>query len=129
MFIEEDIFDFKPVGQALKNVREDRKITREKVAEKFDMDVRYLARIENEGVHPGFELFCALILMFDVPVDQYFFPDKPNTKSTRRRQIEKLMDGFDDADLIVMESTANGIVKASEARIDEIPSLAYTEDC
>lgn len=126
MFIEENIFDFKPVGQAIKNAREDRKITRESLAEKFDMDERYLARIENEGVHPGFELFCALVLMFDISVDQYFYPDRVPAKSTRRRKIESLMDSLDEEDLIIVEAAISGILKAAIARNNKTPSLTYT---
>lgn len=116
MFIKDNVFNFKPVGHAIKKARKARKITREKLAEKFDMDVRYLARIENEGINPGFALFYILVTMFDISVDQYFYPEKINTKSTTRRQIERIMDSFDEADLVIMETVAIGIYKSKEMR-------------
>ena len=107
-----DNFDFYPLGQAIKANRTKRKITREPLAEKLDITDRYLAQIENEGVNPGFELFYTLVAMFDISVDQYFYPDCAPAKSTRRRQIEAMIDRFDDTDLIIIEATANGISEA-----------------
>lgn len=112
MINENNGFDFYPLGQAIKDGRNKQKTTREALAEKLGINDRYLAQIENEGVNPGFELFYTLITMFGISVDQYFYPNRAPAKNTRRRQIEQLMDGFDEADLVVMESTANGICKA-----------------
>jgi hypothetical protein len=56
-----------------------------------------------------------LITLFDISVDQYVFPDKPVTRSTRRRQLDGLMNSLDEKDLIILEATAKGIVKAKAA--------------
>jgi hypothetical protein len=50
--------------------------------------------------------------MFDISVDQYLFPDKPIKRSTRRRQLDDLLDSLDEKDLIILEAAARGIIKA-----------------
>ena len=43
-----------------------------------------------------------------------FLPASDPAKSTRRRQLEKQLDNLSDKDLIIMESVADGIIKAKE---------------
>jgi len=105
-------FDFQAIGQAIKAAREGKGWTREYVAEMMDLAPRYIMSIENKGQHPSFQVFFELVTLFDISVDQYLFPDKPVERSTRRRQLDGLLDSLDDADLIVLEGTAQGIIKA-----------------
>lgn len=107
-------FDFTPIGQAIKEARETNGITREQLAEQLDYAARHIQSIENEGQHPSFQLFTQLVTMFDISVDQYIFPEKKSNKSTRRRQIDSLLDTLDDRELSVIEATANSLCKAKE---------------
>jgi transcriptional regulator with XRE-family HTH domain len=111
-------YDFKAIGQAIKDARENKGITREELAEKLDLAARYIMSVENQGQHPSFQVFYELITLFDISVDQYLFPDKPVEKSTRRRQFDSLLDTLSEKDLIVLEATAQGIVKAKAAEED-----------
>lgn len=54
---EPDVFDFMPIGQAIKKAREAQKMTREQLAELVDYCARHIQSIENEGQYPSFELF------------------------------------------------------------------------
>lgn len=54
-------FDFMALGQAIKNAREAKGITREQLAEILDLAPRHIQSIENEGQHPSFQLFVRLI--------------------------------------------------------------------
>jgi hypothetical protein len=49
-----------------------------------------------------------------VSVDEFFLPANDLVKSTRRLQVEKLMDDFTDKELMLMESLAKGINKYKE---------------
>ena len=71
--------------------------------------------VENQGQRPSFQVFYELITMFDISVDQYIFPDKPVKRSTRRRQLDGLMDSLGEKDLIVLEGTVHGLVKSKTA--------------
>jgi DNA-binding XRE family transcriptional regulator len=42
-------YDFKAIGQAIKDARENKGITREELAEKLDLAARYIMSVENQG--------------------------------------------------------------------------------
>ena len=107
-------FDFKPIGQAIKQARETRDMTREDLAEIIDYVPRHIQAIENEGQYPSFELFIQLVTMFDISIDEYIFPKKKAARSSIRRRVETLLDGLNDKDLIIIEATAKGICKSKE---------------
>jgi len=106
-----DIYDFSAFGQAIKKARENRGLTREKVAEIVDLAPRYILSIENTGQHPSLQKLYELVRLFDISVDEYFFPDKSRSKTTQRRQLESILDGLDDNDLNVVTATAKAIQK------------------
>jgi transcriptional regulator with XRE-family HTH domain len=108
-------FDFKPIGRAVKAVRESRGLTREQLAEVMELALRYIMSIENKGQHPSFQVFYKLVSMFDISVDRYLFPDSPAERSTRRRQLDGLLDSLDEKDYMILEATARGIMQAKTA--------------
>lgn len=110
-----DTFDFMALGQAIKKAREAKGMTREQLAEILDVAPRHIQSIENEGQYPSFSLFVRLITMFNISADQYLFADRRVEKSSLRRQIDSLLDTFEDRELIIIESTAKGICRAKES--------------
>lgn len=109
-----ETFNFMPIGQAIKKAREAREITREQLSEQLDITPRHLQSIENEGQHPSLQLFVQLITIFHISADQYIFSDKQIDKTSLRRQVDTLLDTFNDKELTVIEGTAKGICKAKE---------------
>ena len=107
-------FDFTPIGQAIKNARKAKGMTREQLARIVDYDPRHLQAIENEGQYPSLELFIQLVTMFDVSVDEYIFPNKEVKKSSVRRRLDAQLNRLDDRELSVIEATVNGLCKAKE---------------
>ena len=105
-----ETFDFMALGQAIKKAREARGITREQLADILNIAPRHIQSIENEGQYPSFQLFVRLITMFDISVDQYIFAEK----TTLRRQIDSILDTFEDKELTIIEGTAKAICKAKE---------------
>ena len=55
--------------------------------------------IENKGQHPSIQVLYDLVSLLDVSVDEFFLPHNDLTKSTRRLQVEKLLDNFTDKEL------------------------------
>ncbi len=90
-------FDFTPIGLDIKTFREAQKITREKLAETLDISPRHLQAIELEGKHPSLGLLTYIAAIFDMPIDQYIFPEKANAKSTMRKRLDVILDKLDDA--------------------------------
>lgn len=105
----EDKFDFKQLGLAIKTTRKKRGYTREYVAAKIDIDPRHLANIENSGQHPSLQVFYELVTLLNLSVDEFFLPSNSYNKSSTRLHIEKMMDGFDKNELSLMEALGIGI--------------------
>jgi transcriptional regulator with XRE-family HTH domain len=104
-------YDFKALGQAIKEARNAKGMSRNQLADMMNIAPRYIASIENSGQHPSLQIFYELVTVLDVSVDQFFFPNKKVDKSTQRRQLDSLLDEMDDNDLIIMTATAKGILE------------------
>ena len=91
-----------------------RKSSIEQVGAMIEIDPRYLTNIENKGQHPRLQVLYDLVSLLNVSVDEFFLPASSQVKSTKRRQLENKIDNFTDADLVIMESVADGIVKSKE---------------
>lgn len=111
---KEDKYDFKAFGLAIKEARKKQGLTREQVGAIIEIDPRYLTNIENKGQHPSLQVLYDLVSLLNVSVDEFFLPAADLAKSTRRRQIEKQMDGFTEKELMLMDALANGICKSKE---------------
>ena len=111
---KEDKYDFRAFGLAIKEARKKQGLTREQVGAMIEIDPRYLTNIENKGQHPSLQVLYDLVFLLNVSVDEFFLSSDSLVKSSRRRQLESKIDNFTDADLVIMESVANGIVKYKE---------------
>ncbi len=107
-----EIYDFRAFGLAIKEARTKKGMTRDEAAALIPIDPRYLTNIENKGQHPSLHILYKLVTLFDLSVDEFFYPAAAPRKSSRRRQLESLLDNLDDKDLIIMEATASGIAQA-----------------
>jgi transcriptional regulator with XRE-family HTH domain len=111
---KENLFDFRAFGQAIKAARLERNMTRDEAAGIIHIDPRYLTNIENKGQHPSLQVFYKIVTLFDISVDQFFYPNTEPIKSTRRRQLDRILDSFSETDLIIMGATADGITKTKK---------------
>ena len=69
-----------------------------------------------------------LVSLLNVSVDEFFLPASSQVKSTKRRQLENKIDNFTDADLVIMESVADGIVKSKEVG-GNVNSSTFVYNC
>lgn len=106
-------FDFKAFGQAIKAARKAKGISRNQLADTLNIAPRYIASIENSGQHPSLQILYELVTLLDVSVDQFFFPEREQEKSTRRHQLDTMLDGMSEKDLKILSATAKGIEEAS----------------
>ena len=67
--------------------------------------------IENRGQHTSLNAFYKLVTLFDISVDEFFYPDKLGGESERRKHIDRMLNG---KELIIIEGAAEGIRKARE---------------
>ena len=68
---------------------------------------------ENDGQHPSFNTFYQMVTMFDISVDQYFYPSK-NKGSECRKRIDALLGSLDEKELKIVEATIQAIKAAKE---------------
>ena len=111
---KEDKYDFRAFGLAIKEARKKQGLTREQVGAMIEIDPRSVTNIENKGQHPSLQVLYDLVSLLNVSVDEFFLSSDSLAKSSRRRQFESKIDNFTDADLVIMESVADGIVKYKE---------------
>ena len=109
-------YDFKAFGQAIKEARKAKGISRNQLADRLNIAPRYIASIENSGQHPSLQIFYELVTFLDISVDQFFFPVKTPDKTTQRRQLDELRLSDDKPVLVMLTDTVKGIQKAKEAR-------------
>ena len=107
-------FDFRPLGLAIREAREKAGLSRNDLGDKVFYGERHIADIENVGSHPSFQLFHDLVTMFNISVDEYFYPAEKVAKSTARRQIETYLDLLSDNELTIIQGTIDGILKSKE---------------
>ena len=69
---KEDRYDFRAVGQSIKEARKRQGLTREQVGAAIEIDPRYLTNIENKGAHPSLQVLYDLVSLLDVSLDEYF---------------------------------------------------------
>lgn len=106
---EAEKYNFKAFGQAIKEARKVKGLSRNQLADQMGIAPRYIASIENSGQHPSLQIFYELVTLLDVSVDQFFFPNKEMDKSTQRRQLESLLDDMSDKGLRIVTATAKEI--------------------
>ena len=113
---ETQTFDFRPLGLAIREARERAGLSRNDLGDKVFYGERHIADIENVGSHPSFQLFHDLVTMFNISVDEYFYPTEKVAKSTARRQIETSLDLLSDNELEIIQGTIDGILNSRESK-------------
>ncbi len=108
---DERKFDFHKIGLAIKRAREARGMTQEELAYIIDRTPRTIMYNENNGQHPSLNAFYQMVTMFDISVDQYFYPSK-NGESERRKHINAMLNSLDEKDLKVVEAMIEALKDA-----------------
>ncbi len=50
--------------------------------------------------------FCRLVTLFDISVDEFFYPDKLGGESERRKHIDRILNSMGEKELIIIEGAA-----------------------
>ena len=82
---DERRFDFHDIGLAIKRACEASGMTQEQLAYIVDRAPRTIMYNENDGQHPSLNTFYQMVTMFDISVDQYFYPSKNRGSECRKR--------------------------------------------
>ena len=105
--------DFRDIGRAIKRAREASGMTQEQLAYIVDRSPRTIMYNENDGQHPSLNTFYQLVTMFDISVDQYFYPSQ-NKGSECRKRIDAMLGSLDEKELKIVEATIQAMKAAKE---------------
>lgn len=97
-------FDFHAIGKEIKEKRKASGLTQEQLAYIVDREQRTIMYNENAGQHPSLNTFYQMVTMFDISVDQYFYPSK-NSGSECRKRIDVMLNSLDEKELKIVEAT------------------------
>ena len=97
---DERKFDFHDIGLAIKRAREAKGMTQEQLACIIDRD-------------PSLNTFYQMVTMFDISVDQFFYPDKGAASGCKSR-IDVMLSSMDEKDLRLVETIIRAIKDAKE---------------
>lgn len=106
-------FDFHSIGRAIKRAREASGMTQEQLAYIVDRSPRTIMYNENDGQHPSLNTFYQLVTMFDISVDQYFYPSR-NADSECRKRIDAMLGSLNERELKIVEATIQAMKAAKE---------------
>ena len=105
--------DFHALGREIKRKREEKGWTQEQLAYIVDRAPRTIMYNENDGQHPSLNTFYQMVTMFDISVDQYFYPSK-NKGSECRKRIDAMLNSLDEKELKILEATIQAMMAAKE---------------
>lgn len=97
------------LGNVIKEAREKAKLTKEVLAEKVGVSVRYIYRIENEGKKPSFEVLYKLIRELSIPPELIFYPEKP-LKDSEIENLLRMLSVCDERYLEVIKATVKALI-------------------
>ena len=104
MYKDERELDFRPIGKAIKQARETKGRTHEQLGQMIDSDVRPVMYFENRRHHQRLEVFYKLMTMFDLSIDQFFYPNSEVDKSDLRKQIDLSLNSLSEKELTIFET-------------------------
>ena len=103
-------FDFRPMGLAIKKAREKKGMTQEQLADIIGRDTRTVMYHENDGQHPSLDIFYQLATMFDLSVDECFYPDMSADEAAKKR-INIQLNSLNEKELRLIEGIINTIIE------------------
>ncbi len=110
---DERRFDFHDIGLAIKRAREASGMTQDQLAYIVDRSPRTIMYNENDVQHPSRNTFDQMVTMFDISVDQYFYPSQ-NRGSECRKRIDAMLGSLDEKELKIVEATIQAMKAAKE---------------
>ena len=83
------------IGDILKQERLRLGYTRDQIAERADIGIRYLIAIENDEKKPKFDVLARLIRAMGMDSDKFFYPDLTDEEDESARLVRLLQNCSD----------------------------------
>ena len=105
---------FETCGADVKEARKAKNLARKDLAEKVNIDTRYLANIENEGTIPSLPVIIQLVKICGLPMERYFNPEVMREESKLRQRVSHKLALCPEKYLPIVEATIDGAIKMNE---------------
>ena len=106
---------FESFGADVKAARKAKHLSRKAMAEKVNIDWRYLANIENDGTIPSLPVIIQLIRNCGLPVERYFNPEIMREESEQRQRVSHKLKLCPEHYLPVIEGAIDGALKIKQS--------------
>lgn len=110
----EDCPGFETFGADIKEARKSKRLTRKDLAEKVNVDTRYLANIENEGTIPSLPVIIRLVKICGLPMERYFNPAVMRQESKLRERVGQKLRLCPEQYLPIIEGAIDGAIQLGE---------------
>lgn len=110
----EDCPGFETFGADIKAARKAKHLTRKDLAEKVNIESRYLANIENEGTIPSLPVVIQFIKICGLPVEHYFNPEVMREESEDRKRVSHKLKLCPEQYLPIVEGAIDGALKIKQ---------------
>ncbi len=90
MYQYEENLDPHALGREIKRKREEKGWTQEYLAQLVDRTPRSIMYMENRGQHPSLNIFFKIVILLDISVDKFFYPDKHNGEDEHRKHRKRV---------------------------------------
>lgn len=115
----EDCPGFETFGADVKAARQAKRISRKAMAEKINIDWRYLANIENEGAIPSLPVVIQLIKACGLPVERYFNPEIMREESEQRQRVSHKLKLCPEEYLPIIEGAIDSAIQLEKPKENE----------
>ena len=110
----EDCPGFETFGADVKEARKAKNLARKDLAEKVNIDTRYLANIENEGTIPSLPVIIQLVKICGLPMERYFNPEIMREESDQRQRVSHKLKLCPEEYLPIIEGAIDGALKMEQ---------------
>lgn len=115
----EDCPGFETFGADVKAARKAKHLSRKAMAEKGNIDWRYLANIENDGTIPSLPVIIQLIRNCGLPVERYFNPEIMREESEQRQRVSHKLKLCPEEYLTIIEGAIDGAIQIEKPKKKE----------
>ena len=105
---------FETFGADVKEARKAKNLARKDLAEKVNIDTRYLANIENEGTIPSLPVIIQLVRICGLPMERYFNPEVMREESELRQRVSHKLKLCPEEYLPIIEGAIDGALKMEQ---------------
>lgn len=99
-------------GHILKDIRLSKGYTRQQLAERADISIRYLSSIENEQREPSYDVLYRLFHSLGISADTIFYPFNNKADNSDAEQIKRLYLECSERDKVLIRTLIDKMLDA-----------------